>query len=157
MDTKLNRHGKAKDRLAKIVPGIAPETRHPAHGQFGQELLRTAQDLAGRQENVAALAVTPEMGLDSVCQALVDAMTRFPAAEGTLILVDMLGGTPCNTALLKTKDLASEVVTGVNLYMILSSFTHRGEMDLPTLAAKVCEDGKRAIVLAKDLLTKRMA
>jgi PTS system mannose-specific IIA component len=127
------------------------------HGQFGQELLRTAQDIAGRQDNVAALAVTPEMGIDNVCQALADAMTRFPAAEGTLILVDMLGGTPCNTALLKTKDLTSEVVTGVNLYMILSSFTHRGEMDLASLAAKVCEDGKRAIVLAKDLLKKRMA
>lgn len=127
------------------------------HGQFGQELLRTAQDIAGRQENVAALAVTPEMGLDNVCQALVDAMTRFPAAQGTLILVDMLGGTPCNTALLKTKDVASEIVTGVNLYMVLSSFTHRDAMDLAALAAKVAEDGKRAIVLAKDLLKKRMA
>ena len=77
--------------------------------------------------------------------------------EGTLILVDMLGGTPCNTALLKTKDLKAEIITGVNLYMILSSFTHRESMDLKTLAAKVAEDGKRAIVLAKDLLMKRLA
>jgi len=127
------------------------------HGQFGQELLRTAQDIAGRQDNVASLSVMPEMGLDSVCQALVDAMTRFPSADGTLILVDMLGGTPCNTALLKTKDLAAEVVTGVNLYMILSSFTHRGDMALSALAVKVADDGKRAIVLAKDLLRKKMA
>ena len=127
------------------------------HGQFGQEILRTAQDIAGRQENVAALSVTPEMGLDQVSQALIEAIARFPSADGYLILVDMLGGTPCNTALLKTKGLASEVVTGVNLYMILSSFTHRGEMDLVSLAAKVSEDGKRAIVLAKDLLKKRMA
>ena len=70
--------------------------------------------------------------------------------------MDMLGGTPCNTALLKTKlDLPAEIITGVNLYMILSSFTHRGEMDLKTLAAKVAEDGKRAIVLAKDLLNEK--
>src|SRR5450755_1556913 len=47
------------------------------HGQFGQELLRTAQDIAGRQENVAALAVTPEMGLDSVSQELGKALERF--------------------------------------------------------------------------------
>jgi len=127
------------------------------HGQFGQELLRTAQDIAGRQDSVAALAVTPEMGLDQVSQALAEMLARFSSSEGTLILVDMLGGTPCNTALLKTKGLASEVVTGVNLYMILSSFNHRGEMDLASLAAKVSEDGKRAIVLAKDLLKKRMA
>ena len=127
------------------------------HGQFGQEILRTAQDIAGRQENVAALSVTPEMGLDQVSQALIEAIARFPSADGYLILVDMLGGTPCNTALLKTKDLNSEVVTGVNLYMVLSSFTHRGDMDLKALAAKVAEDGKRAVVLAKDLLKKRMA
>jgi len=127
------------------------------HGQFGQELLRTAQDIAGRQDNVTALAVTPEMGLDQVSQALAESMGRYPSADGTLILVDMLGGTPCNTALLKTKNLPSEVVTGVNLYMLLSSFTHRGDLDLKTLAAKVAEDGKRAIVLAKDLLKKRMA
>ena len=127
------------------------------HGQFGQELLRTAQDIAGRQENVAALSVMPEMGVDSVAQALGETLTRFASSEGALILVDMLGGTPCNTALLKTKDLSAEVVTGVNLYMVLSSFTHRGDMDLKALAAKVAEDGKRAVVLAKDLLKKRMA
>ena len=127
------------------------------HGQFGQELLRTAQDIAGRQENVAALSVTPEMGLDNVSQALSEIMARFSSADGYLILVDMLGGTPCNTSLLKTKDLAAEVVTGTNLYMLLSSFTHRDAMDLKALAAKVSEDGKRAIVLAKDLLKKRVS
>jgi PTS system mannose-specific IIA component len=127
------------------------------HGQFGQELLRTAQDIVGRQESVAALSVTPEMGPENLSQGLQETFTRLPSPDGYLILVDMLGGTPCNTALLKTKDLAAEVVTGVNLYMLLSSFTHRDKMDLKALAAKVAEDGKRAIVMAKDLLMKRMA
>lgn len=127
------------------------------HGQFGQELLRTAQDIVGRQEGVAALAITPEMGLDNVAQALKDTLDHLSTATGYLIMVDMLGGTPCNTALLKTKDLPAEVITGVNLYMILSSFTHRSEMDLKSLAAKVSEDGKRAIIQAKDLLMKRLA
>ena len=82
------------------------------------------------------------MGLDQVSQAWPTPMQRAARpTEGTLILVDMLGGTPCNTALLKTKDLPCEIVTGVNLYMLLSSFTHRGDMDLKALAAKVAEDG----------------
>ena len=127
------------------------------HGQFGQELLRTAQDIAGRQEQVAALTVTPEMGLDEVSRSLAETIERLSAPLGYLILVDMLGGTPCNTSLLKTKDLLAEVVTGVNLYMVLSSFNHRQTMELKALAGKVAEDGKRAIVLAKDLLMKRMA
>ena len=127
------------------------------HGQFGQELLRTSQDIAGRQEMVAALSVTPDMGLDQVSNALADAMKRLSPADGYLVLVDMLGGTPCNTSLLKTKDLPCEIVTGVNLYMLLSSFTHRADMTIQALAAKVSEDGRRAIVLAKDLLKKRMS
>jgi PTS system mannose-specific IIA component len=126
------------------------------HGQFGQELLRTAQDIAGRQDGVAALPVTPEMGQENVAQALHETLERLGPSDGTLILVDMLGGTPCNTALLSTKDVPAEILTGVNLYMILSSFTHRDTMDLKTLTAKVAEDGKRAIVAAKALLLKRL-
>ncbi len=127
------------------------------HGQFGQELLRTSQDIAGRQDHVAALSVTPDMGIDQVSQGLGELIDRFGGAEGTLVFVDMLGGTPCNTALMKTKTMNAEVITGVNLYMLLSAFNNRGKMDLKSLAAKVAEDGKRAIVLAKDLLMKKLA
>lgn len=127
------------------------------HGQFGQELLRTAQDIAGRQESVAALSVTPEIGPQDLCRALRDALERMRSPEGALVLVDMLGGTPCNTALLEAKDTPVEVLTGVNLYMILSSFTNRGKLDLKALSVKVAEDGKRAIVSAKDLLMKKLS
>ncbi len=127
------------------------------HGQFGQELLRTAQDIVGRQDAIAALAVTPEMGPENVSEALHEILERLASSEGTLVMVDMLGGTPCNTALLKTKNAPAEVLTGVNLYMVLSSFTHRDQMDLKSLAAKVAEDGRRAIVSAKDLLMKRLS
>jgi PTS system mannose-specific IIA component len=127
------------------------------HGQFGQELLRTAEDIVGRQESIAALSVTPDMGPENVCQALEQTLNRLASPEGALILVDMLGGTPCNTALLKTKNTSAEVLTGVNLYMVLSSFTHRENMDLKSLAAKVTEDGRRAIVSANDLLMKRLS
>jgi mannose PTS system EIIA component len=127
------------------------------HGAFGQELLRTAQDMVGRQEQVAALGVTPEMGSENLGQALEDVLTRLESPEGALILVDMMGGTPCTTALLKTKDRSAEIVTGVNLYMLLSSFTHRARLDRKALAVKVMEDGKKAILLPKDLLLKKMA
>ncbi len=127
------------------------------HGQFGIELLRTAQDIAGRQENVAAFAVTPEMGPQDVAKALEQTLQKLQTPEGAIVLVDMLGGTPCNTALLHAKSQPVEVLTGVNLYMILSCFTHRGKMDLKALTVKVVEDGKRAIVSAKDLLMKRLA
>lgn len=127
------------------------------HGQFGQELLRTAQDIAGRQDQVAALAVTPEMGPQDVCRAIQDLLAKMSTAEGALVLVDMLGGTPCNTALLSAKNQPVEVLTGVNLYMILSSFNNRTKLELKALTVKVVEDGKRAIVSAKDMLMKKLS
>ena len=78
--------------------------------------------------------------------------------DGVLYLVDMLGGTPCNVVLLQTKDQNAEVVTGVNLYMLLSAFKNRAHMDLKTLAARVAEDGAKIhSTLPKELLAKKGA
>ncbi|HVO33381.1 MAG TPA: PTS sugar transporter subunit IIA [Elusimicrobiota bacterium] len=126
------------------------------HGNLGQEVLRTAEDIAGRQEQAASISVTSETGMDGLHQAFDEVLGRLSSGDGVLILVDMLGGSPCNAALLKTKSLNAEIVTGVNLYMILSAFRHRQELALKELANKVAEDGKRAIVQPKELLLKRL-
>ncbi len=127
------------------------------HGHFGQELLRTVQDIAGRQEKVAAIAITSETGPESLNGSIDQVLEQLRSPEGTLFLVDMMGGSPCNAVLLKTKDLPAEVVTGVNLYMLLSAFRHRDSLALKDLANKVTEDGKRAILQPKDLLLKKLA
>lgn len=126
------------------------------HGLFGQELLRTAQDIVGRQENVAALGVTSEMGGESLSKAIDDVVARLPSSEGYFFLVDMMGGTPCNNALIKSRTLNTEIVSGVNLYMVLSTFKNRASMDLKTLAERVAEDGRKAILLPKALLAKKL-
>ncbi len=127
------------------------------HGHFGEELLRTAQEIVGRQEEILAFSVTSETGMDNVCRFIEDAMSQLHSANGVLFLVDMLGGTPCNATILKTKGSKAEVVTGINLYMLISAFTHRSHLDLRALALKAAEDGKRAIGLPKDLLIKKAA
>jgi len=126
------------------------------HGSFGQELLRTAQDMIGRQERVAALSVTAEMGAENLRSNLDETLDRLHSAEGALILVDMLGGTPCNTALLKCSNRPAEIITGVNLNMVLSSFNNRTRMDLKALATKVMDDGRKAVLLPKELLQKKL-
>jgi mannose PTS system EIIA component len=127
-----------------------------AHGPFGVELVRTAQDIIGRQEALFGLSVTAEMGVDSLARAIEELIAAQPSSQGFLFLVDMLGGTPCNTVLLKTKNVPAEVVTGVNLYMVLSALRNRAEMGLKELAAKAAEDGRRAIVLPREILMKKL-
>ena len=75
----------------------------------------------------------------------------------TLILTDMLGGSPCNASVLLTKSYNIEVLTGVNLPMILSAiFASRTVQNAKELADKVLADGKKSIVNAKQLLLERM-
>jgi mannose PTS system EIIA component len=126
------------------------------HGIFGQELLRTAQDIVGRQEAATSLRVTAEVGSEML-GASIDEVLKQATSDGILFLVDMLGGTPCNAAMMKTKDVRAEIVTGVNLYMLISAFRNRTAMSLEQLAAKVTEDAKRAVTRPKELLKKRVA
>lgn len=126
------------------------------HGSFGSEMLRTAQEMVGRQERVAAIALTPDLGAENLCAAILESVGRLGGPEGLLILVDMLGGTPCNVSLLNTREARVEIVTGVNLSMILSAFMNRGRMDLNALAAKTAEDGRKAVCLPRELLAKKL-
>jgi mannose PTS system EIIA component len=126
------------------------------HGLFGNELLRTAQDMVGRQEAAASLSVTAEMGIENLHKAMDETIAMLKNPDGYLFLVDMLGGTPCNASLLKTKDMKSQIVTGVNLYMVISSFKNRPTMELDALAAKVAEDGRRAVTLPREMLKQRL-
>jgi PTS system mannose-specific IIA component len=125
------------------------------HGVFGREMLRTAQDIVGNQTHMMGLALTSDMGSEGLIGLVEEAAKRLNDVDGILYLVDMLGGTPCNVVLLHTRNHAAEVITGVNLYMILSAFKHRNTMDLKTLARRVAEDGSKSITLAKELLAKK--
>lgn len=127
------------------------------HGHFGQELLRTAQDIVGRQDAIASLSVTSETAPDGLSKAMDQVIESFRAMAGILILVDMMGGTPSNISLLKSKTAPIEIVTGANLYMVISAFSHRESMELKPLAEKVAEDGRRAILLPKDMLLKKLS
>jgi len=125
------------------------------HGAFGVGLLTTAQDMIGRQESVTALSVTTDIGPQALAERIREVQAQLGHQGGVLYLVDMLGGTPCNQCLLQTKDQPSEIVTGVNLYMLLSAFKNRSQMNLKELAARVAEDGRKSILLPRELLARK--
>lgn len=125
------------------------------HGVFGQDLLRTAQDIIGDQEDVLGIALTSAMSLEALRTLIAEHQQQHGGSDGILYLVDMLGGTPCNAVLLQTKGQPAEIVSGANLYMMLSAFKNRAALDLKSLAVRVAEDGRKSITLPKDLLAKR--
>ena len=129
-----------------------------SHCELTKELIKTAEVIAGKQENLFYIEQNiKNENLSSLQNRINEILQKINNEKGTLILTDMLGGTPCNAAMLLTKIYNIEIITGVNLPMILSAiFTSKVSQTAKELAAKVLVDGKKSIVDAKQLLLEKL-
>src|SRR5690606_3700517 len=124
------------------------------HGQLATELLNATETIMGDLPRFAALSVGWHDEVTVAREALGRAIDRVND-EGrvpVLILTDMFGGTPSNIALSFLREGQVEVVTGVNLAMLIKLAPPSGSADLMTLARELCEDGRAAVRVPADLL-----
>lgn len=125
------------------------------HGRLAEELLRTAEGIVGPLPQCEALSVGAGSSMEDARARLAEAVRRVDTGDGVLVLTDMFGGTPANLAL-TFLDEKLEVVTGVNLPMILKLSTARAEnLTLPAAAELVSAYGQKNITLASELLRGR--
>ncbi|MBR4633208.1 MAG: PTS mannose transporter subunit IIAB [Elusimicrobia bacterium] len=129
-----------------------------SHCDLTKELIKTTEVIAGKQENIFYIEQNiKDENLASLQQKIGEILKKINNESGTLILTDMLGGTPCNASILLSKNFNIEILTGVNLPMILSAvFASRTAQTAKDLADKVLADGKKSIVNAKQMLLERM-
>ncbi|MFH1369281.1 MAG: hypothetical protein ABII64_09165 [Elusimicrobiota bacterium] len=125
------------------------------HGNLGKELLLTAENILGKQDETLILALGAE-SLNSLCGQTEEILKQVNNEEGALILTDMLGGTPCNACLPFCDKYNIEIISGINLYMLLSAFMNRSKMPVNELAQKVINDGKKNIANAKEIFLQRL-
>jgi PTS system mannose-specific IIA component len=116
------------------------------HGGLGQEMLVCAENVVGKQSFALALGVAGSESPDGFEVRLRAALGRLTAPAGVLVLADMLGGTPCNVCLRLARDpqCPFELVTGVNLPMLITALANRHYMPLPQLAQKLVDDAPRS-------------
>jgi PTS system mannose-specific IIA component len=123
-----------------------------SYADYGSAMLRAAESVLGPLSDCASMGVTMENEVSEIVRRLDDAVTRLDKGAGVIILTDMFGGTPANIALsLLGSHAQLEVVTGVNLPMLLKVFKLRGEK-LDELARIAREAGVSGIFAAGDLL-----
>ena len=129
-----------------------------SHCGLTVELIKTAEVIAGKQDNLYFVQKTiDDENLFSLQQKISETLKKIKADNGTLILTDMLGGTPCNASLPLCKDFNIEILTGVNLPMLLSAiFASKTATNVKDLANKVLEDGKKSMFNAKELFLERL-
>ncbi len=130
------------------------------HGEFGKYLLEISQSIVGQQECIKSITLSPTEGLPNLREKILAAFEEVNCSEGVIILTDMFGGTPTNASLSLLKELDSakiEIITGVNLPIILELFSLRSTLDFKSLSQRICATGQNSIIDAKQLFLKRLS
>jgi PTS system mannose-specific IIA component len=122
------------------------------HGQLATELVNGAETIVGDLPRFAAVSIGWHEDTQEARDEIAAAIDRVRQDGGVLILTDMFGGTPCNLAMTFLTPGAVEVVTGVNLPMLIKLAGLTAEADLLTVARELRDQGRNAIWVASDLL-----
>lgn len=128
-----------------------------SHGQLANELLAAAATVIGDISHVTAVSIgwhdDVEMARDQVERAI----KSVSDGSGVLIMTDMFGGTPTNIAAMFLSDGEVEIVTGVNLPMVIKLASNTKQITLSELAKEVEEQGKNSIYRTSALLEPQKA
>ena len=121
------------------------------HQDMGTELVKAAEMIVGKIEAVATVSVKQESAPETLRSEIQSAIKKVDRKKGVMLFTDMFGGTPSNIALAFLGE-AVEVVTGVNLSMLIKFANHRDEKALTELAKVVQEAAQKSIVIASQML-----
>jgi PTS system mannose-specific IIA component len=122
------------------------------HGHLAGELLAAAEMIVGPISHIAAVSIGWHDDVDTARAEVEGAITRVSQGAGVLLMTDMFGGTPTNIASMFLEAGAIEVVTGVNLPMVIRLATQPEPGSLPDIGRNICELGRQGIYVASDLL-----
>ena len=127
------------------------------HGGLARELLQAASVISGRLSGFEALSLDWSDGFDEARGKVAAALERLDQGQGVLILTDMYGGTPCNIAMTFFQAGKFEVLTGVNLPMVLRLACQTGaeEGSVSDLAHWLQVKAQKSVCLAGDLVQNR--
>lgn len=128
------------------------------HANLASTLIETLEFIMGKeQDNLLPISIDIKEDPDSLRKKIKQGISRVMTDNGVLIFTDMFGGTPSNLAYSFLEEGKVEVISGVNLPLLLKAVTARKKMDMETLTTSLVEHGKRSISLASGILkgTKR--
>jgi PTS system mannose-specific IIA component len=123
------------------------------HGQLATELVNAAETIVGDLPNFHAVSIGWHEDVQDAREAIAAAIARVRQPAGVLLATDMFGGTPSNLAITFLETDKIEIVTGVNLPMLIKAASLKEPASLIEIARSLREHGKNAIWVASDLLS----
>ena len=125
------------------------------HGNLAVELVRAARRIVGERDELQALAIDWDDEVAAAGKAIGEAVRKMDQGQGVLLLTDMFGGTPTNICLSFLKEGDVEIITGVNLPMLIKFCSLHEREDLEAVAKHVQEQGRKSVYIASDVFKAR--
>ena len=122
-----------------------------AHARLARELLNAAEMIVGPIQLAEAVGIEAGEAVETIREEIAGAIEKV-GAEGVVIMTDMFGGTPSNMSLSFLEDGRVEVLTGVNLPMLIKFAGDRGRFGVTELAAQLKGCGRESVAVAGDYL-----
>ena len=126
-----------------------------SHGRLANELLAAAEQVVGELSHIRSVSIGWHDNVEAAQDEIQRAIGEVSTENGVLLLTDMFGGTPTNIAAMFIEEGEVEVVTGVNLPMVIKLASQNEEVSLSELALDVETQGKQSIYKAGDLLAPK--
>jgi PTS system mannose-specific IIA component len=137
----------ARGAARRLVAGVIV-----THGHLANELLAAAEMIIGAVSHITSVSIGWHDDVDAAHAEVERAIRQVSQERGVLLLTDMFGGTPTNIASMFLSEGEVEVVTGVNLPMVIKLASQSEEESLADVARRVRDQGREGIYLAGELL-----
>lgn len=128
-----------------------------SHGQVATELLAAAETVVGDLGHLTAVSIGWHDDVEAAKDEIERAIKQVSEGAGVLIMTDMFGGTPTNISAMFLKEGEVDIVTGVNLPMVIKLASYNKEATLSDVAKIVEEQGRQAIYRTGALLEPHKA
>lgn len=124
-----------------------------AHAGLAAALINAAEMIVGKITGAASVEINPDDSVENIRLALTSAIESVSSGN-IIIMTDMFGGTPSNMSLSFLKEDQIEVLTGVNLPMLIKFASDRDRFGVAELAAQIRDTGREGVTVAGDYLKK---
>ncbi|MDC1092337.1 PTS sugar transporter subunit IIA [Hyphomicrobiales bacterium] len=124
------------------------------HGNLALELKSAMEHILGIQKNIEIISIKPDDDLEIKKSALEESIKKVDEENGVIILTDMFGGIPSNLAISLLKIGKIEIISGVNLPMLIKLIGLRDSNDIQKVATESKESAQKYISIASEILSE---
>jgi len=126
------------------------------HGNLARDLVEVTELIVGSCPNFMPVTIQPDEGIAEIAKKVESAINSSDKGRGVLVLTDLFGGTPSNVSLSFLQDNRVEVLSGVNLPMMIKIATHGENSELKELGKLAKNAAKKNISLASEIMRKKV-